>query len=454
MGNQAPAFGTRAAGFARLIVLATLVAACSGLPAPSVPVPAQSTQPAATPSAAAPGIRFMVRASGPQLAAYQALVTLFQQRHPGEIVHLVGIPDELDFQRRLAADVAAGSPADVLVERYTDVPGLASNGLLDPAAPRLAASHSLKLADFASNVYSPFISGHQLQCVPFSASGLVIYYNKDLFQKAGLSAPVGRWTKQEFVADARALTRDTNGDGQPDQYGLGLEPSLLNLAPFIWQFKGVLVDDETWPTELEMTTAEVVSATTWLVSLQTQEHVVPDQPAEMAAASKQRFQDGSLAMLIDTAASVPAYRQSATFDWDVAPLPTNSAGPSNVVVADGLCLAAASTHKDLAWQFIEFAASTEGQTLLAQAGAIVPARTRVAHSAAFLNPAVRPAHSQVFLDTLNYGLALPKAENWTDIQAIADEELQQAFYGQKDIGQALQAVTTRSEEYFKIHIAH
>jgi hypothetical protein len=84
----------------------------------------------------------------------------------------------------------------------------------------------------------------------------------------------------------------------------------------------------------------------------------------------------------------------------------------------------------------------------------VPAQTIMAHSAVFLNPAARPAHSQVFLDALSHALHLPKLENWADIQPIADEELQQAFYGQNDIALALDAATTCSEEYFKIHTAH
>jgi|SRR5579859_915927 len=451
MCNQAPALGPRVACLA---CLALFLAACSGPSGRATSAPENPTTAAGPRATSAGGIEFMVSGSGPQLAAYQAVVTLYEQRFPGQTINLVGFTGDTDFQGRLAADIAAGSPADVILEHYTDVARLTSRGVLTAVAPYLAASHSLKLADFSSAVYTPFIYERRVQCVPFSASGLVVYYNKDLFQKASLALPGKRWSQQQFIAAAQALTRDTNGDGQPDQYGLGIAPSLVDLAPFIWQLRGALVDNEIWPTELDMNAPSVMTATAWLVSLQTQYHVVPDQRAESAIASDQRFQDGSLGMIVNTAASMPAYRQITAFDWDVAPLPTNNATPSNVLVEDGLCLTAASDKKSAAWQFIEFAASTEAQSLLAEAGAIVPAQTAVAHSAAFLNPTARPAHSQVLLDALSFATPLPKLENWTDVQAVADEELQQAFYGQKDIGQALQAVTTRSEEYFKIHLAH
>src|SRR5262249_15753482 len=152
-----------------------------------------------------------------------------------------------------------------------------------------------------------------------------------------------------------------------------------------------------------------------------------------------RFLDGSLAMLVDTRARVPALRQAARFDWDVAPLPADNTSTSNIMVEEGLCLTAASANKTAAWQFIEFAASPDGQALLSKSGAIVPALSAVADSAAFLDPALWPAHSQVFLDARAHALALPKLENWIDIQAIVDEELWQAFYGHKNVAQALDA---------------
>jgi multiple sugar transport system substrate-binding protein len=437
-----------------VLCLLALAAACSGAPAPlttpSYLTPTQMS--AAAGSLPAAGIELMVSGSVPQIAAYQQLVAAYQQRHPGQPVQLVGIPGDEDYQGRLSADVAAGTVPDVIIESYTNVPGLAARGIITAAAPLLAASHVLSLDDFAVPVYTPFIFDRQLQCVPLSASGLVVYYNQELFQKAALAAPGARWTRSQFLADARALTLDSNADGRPEQYGVGVTPSLQNLAPFIWQLHGRLVDSPAWPSEMELSAPAIYTATRWLVSLQTQYHVAPDQAAELGESSDQRFQDGRLAMLIDTPERVPAFRQITSFHWDVAPMPADNANPTNVIVADGLCLTAAARDKAAAWQFIEFAASAEGQSLLGQAGAIVPAATAVVHSAAYLG--VRTPHNQVFLDALNHALPLPKLENWTDIQAIVDEELQQAFYGQKDVAQALLAATTRSEEYFKIHVAN
>ena len=52
---------------------------------------------------------------------------------------------------------------------------------------------------------------------------------------------------------------------------------------------------------------------------------------------------------------------------DVAPLPRN-VQTANILKSDGLCLPAKAAHPELAWKLMEFAASAEGQTLLANAG--------------------------------------------------------------------------------------
>ena len=92
-----------------------------------------------------------------------------------------------------------------------------------------------------------------LACLPQNISSLVVYYNQDLFTAAGVAYPPDSWAWDEFLAMARALTLDTDGDGQVDQYGLGVEPSLYRLAAFIWQNGGPLVDDLARPSRLTVT---------------------------------------------------------------------------------------------------------------------------------------------------------------------------------------------------------
>ena len=57
-----------------------------------------------------------------------------------------------------------------------------------------------------------------------------------------------------MVQKAVRLTKDDEGDGNIDQYGLGVEPSIIRLTPFVWSNGGELVDDEENPTRLTLDT--------------------------------------------------------------------------------------------------------------------------------------------------------------------------------------------------------
>ena len=47
-----------------------------------------------------------------------------------------------------------------------------------------------------------------------------------------------------MVDGDQTLTRDTDGDGNIDRHGLGVEPTIIRVAPFVWSNGGELVDDE------------------------------------------------------------------------------------------------------------------------------------------------------------------------------------------------------------------
>ncbi len=80
--------------------------------------------------------------------------------------------------------------------------------------------------------------------MPQNVSSLVVYYNADLFRSAGVELPRDGWAWDDMVAAAKNLTRDRDDDGTVDVYGLGVDPEIIRVAPFIWSNGGRLVDDE------------------------------------------------------------------------------------------------------------------------------------------------------------------------------------------------------------------
>ena len=134
----------------------------------------------------------------------------------------------------------------------------------------------IKAGDFYEEAILPYMWNRTLMCLPQNLSSLVVYYNKNLFDAAGLAYPSDDWTWDDFVSTAKALTKDTDGDGLTDQFGIGTEASIFRLAPMIWQNGGDIVDDPVNPKRLTLDTPAAKEALQWFIDLQVKHKVMPD----------------------------------------------------------------------------------------------------------------------------------------------------------------------------------
>ena len=393
-------------------------------------------------------VSWMVFGDPAEVAAFESVAAAFEEAHPEIHVELGYIPDQGDYRRRLATDFTAGSPPDVMLLNYRRFATFAAQGGLEPLGSYLEESDLLDATEFYAPTIESFYYADELWCIPQNVSSLVVYVNLDLFDAAGVPYPENGWTQEEFLDAARALTQDLDGDGQIDQYGAGISPSLFRLAPFIWQAGGDLVDDPENPTRLTLDDPASLEAFQWFVDLQVSEHVAPDAVAEAAESGESRFLNGRLGMYFNSRRGVPTYRTITGFEWDVAPLP-HGRHTAGILHSDGYCMAASAEHKEAAWTLIEFANSFEGQTLVAASGRTVPSLRAVAESEAFLAPSAPPAHSRVYLDTIPTLGRVPTMDTWSAIEETVSREIERAFYGQATVAEAAASADELSRPYFE-----
>ncbi len=392
-------------------------------------------------------ISFSVFGEPAEIRAYQAIVDAFQQKHPEIKVNFTYIPEDAEYRQRLAIQFSAGDAPDVMLIDYRHVSSYAALGGLEPVGPFLEKSTVVQASDYYEAPLKAFTWDGSLWCIPQNMSSLVVYYNKNLFDKADLAYPANDWTQDDFLNAARELTVDSDGDGTIDQYGAGITPLFIRAAPFIWQNGGELVDDPQNPTRLTLDPPETRTALEWFVNLQVVEHVVPDAVAEKASSSENRFLAGTLAMYFNSRRGVPTYRTITSFEWDVVPLPAGK-NFATILHSDGFCMAQSSQNKDAAWTFIEFANSIDGQTILSQTGRIVPSLKVVAESPAFLDLTQSPANSQIYLDTADHIIPISIFPGWPGIELVVNNEFSRAFYGQATLDHSIEDAQRDTAEYF------
>ena len=395
-----------------------------------------------------------------ELKAYTAVVDAFAATQPNVDVEIAHVPQSDEFYAKLATGFAAGSPPDVFLINYRRYGQWAARDALEPLGPRLRESQTLREEDFYPEPLEAFRWDGELVCIPQNVSSLVVYYNRDLFDAAGVPYPEAGWTWDDFLAAAKALTKDLDGDGLPDQHGLGVENSLIRFAPFIWQAGGELVDDVERPTKLTIDTLEAREGIQFFIDLSLVHKVVPTEAEVLAESDEDRFINGTTAMLLQSRRVVPTLREIEDFTWDVAPLPQHKEA-AGILHSDAYCIAAASENKEAAWAFVEFAVGPQGQPIAAETGRTVPSLRAVAESPAFLGPRggkptgttfdrfAPPASSRVYLDTIPQIRRVPSISTWPEVEEAFNTTLGRAFYGEVPIDDAVRIGQERSAGAFR-----
>ncbi|HYJ61546.1 MAG TPA: sugar ABC transporter substrate-binding protein [Actinomycetota bacterium] len=378
-------------------------------------------------SPAAEEIRVMVSGDPEELEAYRQVADAYEAQGGGP-VSLIEIEERDKLISRLATSIAAGNPPDLFLLNYRYYGQFLDAGGIAPVEDRLAASTGLDRDAFFPTSMAAFQDDGAQTCLPQNASSLVLYHNADLFEAAGLEPPPDDWTWDEMVAAARELTVDEDGDGATDVYGLGVDPELIRVAPFIWSNGGEVVDHDAAPTGLAMNTPEAAVALQAFIDLQQVEHVVPTEEEAESEDLETRFLRGGLAMMMESRKVVPTFRTIEDFDWDVTALPRFGDEPVSILHSDAYCMTTDAAHPDDAWRFLEFALGPEGQDVAARTGRTVPSLTDVASTEAFLTPGAEPSNSQVFLDQLATLRSVPHVAAYPQIEDAINTLLEEAFY--------------------------
>jgi multiple sugar transport system substrate-binding protein len=360
-------------------------------------------------------LQFLVFGEPEELRAYRDIITAFKEVEPGIDVQLVEASDRSDLIARLSTSIAGGNPPDVFLLNYRFYGQFAAKGALEPIAERFENAEAFQPDDFYEEALEAFRWDGEQMCIPQNISSLVVYYNRTMFKEEGVSEPETGWQWRDMVEKAKALTKDQNGDGKVDVYGLGVEASIIRLAPFVWSNGGEIVDDLENPTRFTLDEVAATDAMAEFFALRRVHGVIPSEEELESEDDESRFLNGRSAMVLSSRRSTPVFRTITDFDWDIAPLPILRE-PAGILHSDAYCMTEGSGNKDAAWTFMEFALGPEGQRIAAGTGRTVPSLKAVANSDAFLGSDAKPANSRVFLDTIPQIQRVPNISTWPEIE--------------------------------------
>lgn len=293
----------------------------------------------------------------------------------------------------------------------------------------LLDARGVSLGDhYSRTALAAFTSRDAQQCMPYTSSPMVIYYNTGLIDfeqldEQGLPVPReedGRWSLEAFEAAAEAATRPRGGTR-----GFAIEPTLEALAPFILSGGGRIFDDDVSPTSLALSNGDSVDALEEVLAVLRQSPYTLTEEQLERRTPLEWFKRGQLGMLAGYRDLVPELRAVDGLSFDVLPMPRIG---SSVTVGEmtGLCLAdGEQADVERAADFLVHVISAESVAdVVASTGSLAPVHLEVAFSEDYLQPDRQPARSSVFTLNQRYIALWPLIEDWDALEALAADEME------------------------------
>ena len=365
--------------------------------------------------------------NGGNEANLDTIVKAFEAANPGITVNVKTLP-YADYFTALQTDLAAGTAADVFDIEYANYKAYQANGVLAPLTGVNTAPYAKSLADaYATN-------GTQY-ALPSSFSTVVMFYNKDLFDKAGVAYPTANWTWADEKAAAEKLTDAANGiwgDYQPI--------SFYEFYKTVAQSGGSLLSADGKSVAFNSPAGK--AAAEWLVNKSGTVMPTAEQGAGTPDFDSHLFADGKLAMW-HTGIWMFGSLANAPFNWDIAVEPGNTQQAS-ALFSNGLAVSAKSKNQAAAQKWVEFMTSSDVMvSTRLSAGWELPPISDQTKLNAYLT-AGKPANRQAVFDSLK-GVALAPTigDNQAQMQDIISEQLTEAAAGRISVDDALAAAAAK-----------
>ena len=320
------------------------------------------------------------------------LISEFEKENPDIKVDFMHIPQ--NYFQKIHLLFASNTAPDVIFINNLYLPVYANAGVLEELEPENG---------FYPQALEALSLNGKLYAIPRDVSNLVIFYNKDLFDKKNIAYPDKGWTFDDFLTTAQKLT-DKN------TFGISFEEDPLFWLPYLMSNGGGIL-----PYDIDK--EESQQALNFYADLRKKYHVAPLKSEIASATMAQMFLQQRIGMYLSGRWMVPKLREEAEFDWDITEFPKGTKGSIVQLDASGWAVSKSSKHKEEAKKLVKFLSSKESSEKFAQSGLIVPAREDAANSEYFLD-GQKPEHSKIFLDIIKTSKPTPVT---TDYREITDK---------------------------------
>lgn len=335
------------------------------------------------------------------------------------------------YYDKLTLSLAYGGAPDVFICHANRLAEFARYGVMRSLDDIVAGDSSFPLSDIMPNILSAARYEGKQYGLPLDCHPQGLYYNEKLFRQAGIVDTTGRarppTTLAEFLETARKLTRDSDGDGRPDQWGFAFTWLRTNWITFISQFGGSILTPDLRASAINQPAN--VEATQLMADMISRYRIAP-KPEGFD--SWMGFRQGRVAMAIEGIYMLSSLEEQKGLEYAGAPVPLFGRRKAAWGGSHMLCMPAkiAPERAALAWRFMRYLSDS---SLDWAAGGQIPVRQSLLRHPRFRAMRVQ----REFAKELPYVVFEPASHKATEITPFYDAAVESSLLGLQSPQEAL-----------------
>ncbi|MBF4653016.1 sugar ABC transporter substrate-binding protein [Serratia marcescens] len=306
-----------------------------------------------------------------QLPAEQEIAKRFEQANPDIKIEIELTPSAQYFVK-LDSAAAGGVAPDIFWINMPYFVQYAKNGIMEPLAPYIKDS-GLKLDDVVASSVKAYQYDGQQMAIPRDVDSIAVWYNKKLFDQAGVSYPTSDWSWDDLKNKATVLKNGLKGAAFPLVMDLSIDgqDSYMNL---LFQNGNHIVPKDGQPTDIAN------DKSIWVYQqLQgmMKDGLMPSAQQMSEVKTENIFQSNRAAMVYAGSwLAAPFANNPLINDHIGVVMMPKIERQSGVAHSLAFAMSAKSAHKQAAWKYIAFMSSEASQAELAKV--VIPANKTAA----------------------------------------------------------------------------
>jgi len=365
---------------------------------------------------------------------------VFEEQNP-DIKINIEIVGFGEYFTLLQTRIAGGTAPDSYELNYENFVTYAKKGVLLDLEP-LFVKNKFDTSVLDNNALNAFSVEGKQYGLPAMFSDVVLFYNKDLFDKAGASYPTADWTwhdEQKAAEKIRALGNNIFGICHPVHF--------WEFYKVVQQNGGSIFNED--KTKFMVNSPQNVETLQFMVDRVLKSNVMPTEAQVSGMGDWELFKAEKVGMIVTGIWAFPEFIKTCDFEWDIAIEPGNTKKATHFF-SNGLVINKDSKKVEQAYRWISFmSASKEAAKIRVDSGWELPAVTYPDVLASYLEQ-TPPASRQVVFDSLQYLVTPPVIEQFAEMADIMGIHLAKARDGVKTPQEALDEAQKELETKIKL----